>query len=61
MDTPTFPQNEIVVEAARWLADQAEPPRAAVPELKKRFGLCAVQACEAIALANRVRNGEGRA
>lgn len=34
MDSPTSPQNEIVVEAARWLAVQAEPPRAAVPELK---------------------------
>lgn len=55
MDMPTSSQNETVVAAARWLADQAEPPRAAVPELKKRFGLSAVQACEAIKLTEQYR------
>lgn len=45
--------------AARWLAQQSEPPRAAVPELKKRFGLSAVQACEAIKLADEHRRSNG--
>lgn len=55
MGTPTSPEDETVVDAARWLADQAEPPRAAVPELKRRFGLSAVQACEAIKLTEQYR------
>lgn len=60
MDAPNPSQNDVVAQAARWLAEQVEPPRAAVPELKKRFGLSAVQACDAIALAARLR-AEGEA
>ena len=42
-----------VERAAIWLADLSEPPRMAVPELRNRFGINAVQACEAIALARK--------
>lgn len=38
-------------QAARWLRSQTVPPRLAVPALKERFGLSAVEACEAIAAA----------
>jgi hypothetical protein len=38
-----------------WLADQANPPRLAVPALKQRFGLTALEACQAIAMAARFR------
>ncbi|MCV3734991.1 hypothetical protein OCK02_02150 [Rhizobium sp. TRM96647] len=44
-----------VQTAAMWLADQAEPPRLAVPVLKERFGLSALEACQAIAIAERFR------
>ncbi|WP_412063752.1 hypothetical protein [Rhizobium sp. SYY.PMSO] len=47
--------NESVTLAAQWLADQREAPARAVPELRQRFGLSAVEACEAIATANRFR------
>ncbi len=37
-------------EAARWLASvpQAERPRPIVPAMRQRFGLSAVDACQAI-------------
>ena len=44
-----------VQTAAMWLADQANPPRLAVPALKQRFGLTALEACQAIAMAARFR------
>ena len=40
-----------VVEAAAWLASQPEPIPHVIPALKERFGLTALQACRAIALA----------
>ncbi len=43
--------SHIVDEAARWLRSQPVPPRLAVPALRERFGLSAVEACEAIAAA----------
>lgn len=43
-------------EAARWLAAIADPSgMAIVPELKTRFGLTALEACEAIRHANEIR------
>jgi len=45
----------VVVAAAQWLADEQEPPAMAVPVLKERFGLSALQACEAIRLAQDLR------
>lgn len=44
-----------VQTAAQWLADQKEPPKPAVPHLRKTFGLTAHEACEACALAGRYR------
>lgn len=44
-----------VEEAAIWLADQKEPPRLAVPVLRSQFGLSALEATEAIAMAQRFR------
>lgn len=49
--------NPTIDEAARWLADQQPPPRLAVPELRQRFGLSAVESCQAIALAHEYRHG----
>ncbi|HEV7247964.1 MAG TPA: hypothetical protein VGN93_13350 [Shinella sp.] len=46
--------------AARWLAEQAEPPHPAVPALKSRFDLSAVEACKAIALAQHYRANPSR-
>lgn len=39
--------------AADWLSQQGQNPGAVVPVLKQRFGLSAVEACEAIAMARR--------
>lgn len=47
--------NEAVIVAAQWLADQTPPPHLAVPELRHRFGLTALEACESIAQAQRFR------
>jgi hypothetical protein len=44
-----------VEEAARWLADQHQPPRPIVPALRERFGLSAVESCEAAAMAEKYR------
>lgn len=46
-----------VTAAAEWLAGEADPPRHAVPALKARFGLSALQACEAIRAAQDMRTG----
>lgn len=43
--------HHLIDQAARWLRSQTVPPRLAVPALKERFGLSAVEACEAIAAA----------
>lgn len=51
MTPRSLPHAPAVVEAARWLADQSNPPHPIVPELKDRFGLKVAHACEAINLA----------
>lgn len=48
-------QNPQVIVAAQWLADQKEPPPQAVPALKERFGLSALDACDACKLAHNFR------
>lgn len=56
--TPTPPEHShsaAVEQAAIWLAEQREPPHPVVPALKERFGLTAIEACEAIAWADRMR------
>ncbi|OYD03939.1 hypothetical protein [Rhizobium sp. N4311] len=47
--------SEAVVLAAQWLAEQNPAPQPIIPELRKRFPLTALQACEAAALSNRYR------
>ena len=47
--------SEAVIHAAHWLMDQTLPPQPIIPELRKRFPLSAVEACEATALAQRYR------
>ena len=47
---------EKLQEAAMWLATGGrDESRPAVPQLQKRFGLTAKQACEAIRNANLIR------
>ncbi|WP_392711128.1 hypothetical protein [Rhizobium ruizarguesonis] len=47
--------SEIVVEAAVWLSGQKDPPQPIIPELRHRFQLTALEACEACAMAQRFR------
>ncbi|ARQ08601.1 hypothetical protein NXC12_CH00510 [Rhizobium etli] len=44
-----------VTAAAQWLADQKEPPSPVVPILRERFGLSALDACNACKLAQTFR------
>ncbi len=53
------PDNESVALAAQWLASQNPPPKPVIPALKNRFGLTAVEACEAAAMADRFRMYRG--
>nr|WP_037470698.1 hypothetical protein [Sinorhizobium fredii] len=52
---PEHERNAIVEQAAQWLSDQSIPPRPIVPELRKRFDISALEACEATALAEKFR------
>lgn len=52
---PEHEHSEAVTLAAQWLAEQNPPPRAPVIEIRARFPLSAVEACEATAMANRFR------
>lgn len=51
----THEHSEAVVQAARWLADEHVPPHPIVQALKARFGLNALQATEAAAMASQFR------
>lgn len=55
LTAPEHEHSDAVLMAAQWLADQIPPPRLAVPELRQRFNLTALEACEAIAMADRFR------
>lgn len=46
-----------VEQAAAWLAEQTPVPHPPVPALRARFGLTALESCEACALGQRVRVG----
>ncbi|MEY9531161.1 hypothetical protein [Sinorhizobium fredii] len=48
-------RSALVETAAQWLVDQANPPRPIVPELRRRFDISALEACEAAAQAERFR------
>ncbi|MGZ2477958.1 hypothetical protein ACVI1N_006313 [Sinorhizobium medicae] len=49
-----------VESAAKWLAEQDKPPVHVISVLKDKFGLRALEACRACAMANQFR-GSGRA
>lgn len=55
LSPPEHEHSEAVVEAAMWLADQNPAPQPIIPTLRGRFGLSALQACEAAALSHRYR------
>lgn len=56
MITPSEHEHSATVEtAAVWIAELTNRPHPLVPVLKERFGLSAVEACEAIAWADRMR------
>lgn len=58
MSTP--PSENPTVTAARWLANQPAGNPRIISELRERFGLSPVQACEAIALARAPGKGSER-
>lgn len=41
--------SETVITAAQWLAEQNPTPAPIIPNLRERFGLSALEACEAAA------------
>lgn len=47
--------SESVILAAQWLADERQPPTPIIPAIRARFGLTALEACEACALAQSFR------
>lgn len=47
--------SETVVTAAQWLAEQNPNPTPIIPTLRERFGLSALEACEAAALSNKYK------
>ncbi|KAA1182105.1 hypothetical protein FP026_08440 [Rhizobium tropici] len=55
LTAPEHQHSEAVVEAAQWLAEQNPPPHPTIPALRSRFGLSAVEACDAAALSHRYR------
>ncbi|APO74586.1 hypothetical protein AM571_CH01765 [Rhizobium etli 8C-3] len=47
--------NDSVMQAAQWLADEKDPPRPIIPALRSRFSLSTLEATEACAMAQRFR------
>lgn len=47
--------DNLILKAATWLSTQKESPTRIVPELRERFSLSALQACQAIKEAQLVR------
>lgn len=52
---PEHEHNEAVTIAAQWLASEQTPPRPIIPTLRQRFGLSALEATEAAAMADTYR------
>lgn len=52
---PEHENTEAVILAAQWLADEQNTPPALIPTMRSRFGLSALEATEACALAQRFR------
>lgn len=46
---------EKIEAAARWLAEQREPPQQVIHLLREKFDISAVQAAQACTLANQYR------
>lgn len=55
LTAPEHQHSEAVVQAAQWLSEQDPAPQPIVPALRSRFGLSALEACEAAALSNKYR------
>lgn len=55
LSPPEHAHSEVVTLAAQWLADLREAPHPVVPALRERFGLSALEATEACAMAQRFR------
>ena len=53
---PSAPPTAIVLGAAQWLATQTPPPEHPIPELRGRFDLSALEACQACEIAGRLRS-----
>lgn len=47
--------SDAVIHAAQWLAEQNCSPTPIIPNLRERFGLSALEACEAAALSNKYK------
>ncbi|NTE44171.1 hypothetical protein [Agrobacterium pusense] len=45
--------SETVITAAQWLAERNPIPTPIIPNLRERFGLSVLEACEAAALSNK--------
>lgn len=48
-------ENASIAEAAQWLSRQTPPPSPILPELRRRFPLTPVEACQAIREAHLIR------
>ncbi|NTI03457.1 hypothetical protein G6K88_15645 [Agrobacterium rhizogenes] len=55
LTAPEHEHSEAVVQAAQWLAEQNPAPQPVMPLIRARFGLSAIEACEAAALATKYR------
>jgi hypothetical protein len=47
--------DETVSLAARWLAEQRDPPQPLLPFLRTRFGITTAEACDVCEKASRMR------
>jgi len=45
--------SETVITNAQWLAEQNPNPTSIIPAIRERFGLSALEECEAVALSNK--------
>ncbi|MCJ8030069.1 hypothetical protein KYK30_32030 [Shinella yambaruensis] len=55
LSPPEHEHGEAVTVAAQWLANERTPPRPIIPALRQRFGLSALEATEAAAMADTYR------
>ncbi|QJX07126.1 MULTISPECIES: hypothetical protein [Rhizobium] len=55
MTSADHQSGESIVQAAQWLIHQNPVPQPIIPIIRERFGLSALEACEAAALSNKYR------